>query len=489
MKSLRSVTVAVVSVLLVALAPVAVPALAAPAAQSGNLLANPGFEDEEYTFNGDETLRIPTGWVPWWNPSLDRPLGYNPSSPARAHSGAKAASYWTQYRGYDAGLYQRVAATPGTIYRFSIWVHTWSTTDRDVTTSDTNVRVSIGIDPNGGEDWSSGSIVWSGEVLAPDTYQQLTIEATAAADHITVFVRSRPDFPVEQSDTYWDDAELVSVGQGAPPPDATQAATQAPTQPPSSGVPVGSIPRSTPAPDGSVVHIVSPGETLIGIAVTYEVSLDQIRQLNNLTSDVIYVGQRLIIQPAQGAQPEPTAEPTAEGGEGEAVAEAPPEEEQPAEAPEAAEAEASGTICVMSYEDANGNGLREPDEPALAGFTFAVSDGTQTVGTYITDDSGTSYCFTDLPSGTYIVSWVADNYTPTTDQTWAVSLAPGATVSREFGAQLAGEASAEEGTEGSARGGLPTWVIALVAALGVILLLGGLSVAGYFLLIRPRQQI
>jgi LysM repeat protein len=495
MKSLR--TAAVIAVCALMLAWVQTSAEAAPLTQE-NLLANPGFEAGTWLKDGKSELKAPDNWDIWWNSDLDRPLGFNPSSEEQAHSGYKAASYWTQGKAYDAGLLQWVRVTPGTTYRFTIYGKTWSTTNRDVRTSNTNVRLNVGIDPTGNQNWNASTVQWSGDVLAPDAYQALSIEATAQGDFLTVFVRSRPDFPVEQSDTYWDDATLVAIGQ-APPAQATNPPAQQQQQQ-SSGVPAGSIPRSTPGADGSVVHIVSSGETLIGIAVTYEVSLEQIRQLNNLSSDVIYVGQRLVISqgggaPAEEPEEEATEEPTGEesqGGDtgdggGDEVAEAPPEEEAAEPALPESSSGNTGTICVMSYEDANESGFREPDEAALADFTFAVSDGSETVGTYVTDETG-SHCFTDLSAGTYIVSWVAENYVATTDQTWAVSVAPGAAVQREFGARP-GEGVEMADEEGGSGGGLPSWVTALIAAFGAILLLAGLSVVGYFVIIRPRQQI
>jgi LysM repeat protein len=493
MKSLRIAIVIAASALMLAWAQT--PVEAAPLAQE-NLVANPGFEAGTWLKDGEEELQAPDNWDLWWDPGLDRPLGFNPSNQDQAHSGFKAASYWTQGKAYDAGMLQWIRVTPGATYRFTIYGKSWSTTDRDVRTSDTNVRLNVGIDPTGNQNWNAGTVMWSGDVLAPDAYQQLSIEATAQGDFMTVFVRSRPDFPVEQSDTYWDDASLVEIAEAAPQPEETEPPAQ--QQQPSSSVPIGSIPRSTPAPDGSVVHIVSPGETLIGIAVTYEVSLEQIRQLNDLSSDVIYVGQRLVIEESGGAtaeepEEEATEEPEGDGsgdgseGDGgdEEVAEAPPAEEEEPALPESSGE--TGTICVKSYEDANNSGFREPDEAALPDFTFAVSDGSETVGTHATDETG-SYCFTDLPAGTYIVSWVAENYIATTDQTWAVSVAPGAAVQREFGAQP-GEGAEMADEEGGSGGGLPPWVTALMAAFGAILLLGGLGVVGYFVLIRPRQQI
>ncbi len=62
----------------------------------------------------------------------------------------------------------------------------------------------------------------------------------------------------------------------------------------------------TPQTDGSIVHVVQPGEVLSNIAAAYQVPLNQIYSLNYLTDQsVIYPGQRLKIK-----TPDPTATPT-----------------------------------------------------------------------------------------------------------------------------------------------------------------------------------
>jgi uncharacterized protein YkwD len=55
---------------------------------------------------------------------------------------------------------------------------------------------------------------------------------------------------------------------------------------------------STPRPDGSVAHVVGYGQTLWSIAVSYGVTIDDIRRLNNLSGDsvVIQPGQELVIR-------------------------------------------------------------------------------------------------------------------------------------------------------------------------------------------------
>lgn len=68
-------------------------------------------------------------------------------------------------------------------------------------------------------------------------------------------------------------------------------------------------PTVTPWPEeGPFPHTVSAGETLIAVAVRYQVTVDEIKALNNLTSDNIWVGQKLLI-PATGVRP-PTPTPT-----------------------------------------------------------------------------------------------------------------------------------------------------------------------------------
>jgi len=71
--------------------------------------------------------------------------------------------------------------------------------------------------------------------------------------------------------------------------------------------------KSTPRDDGSVVHIVGFGQTLWEIAVSYGVTIDDIRRLNGIPADsvVIQPGQELLIR--AGDRPaDPTASSVAE---------------------------------------------------------------------------------------------------------------------------------------------------------------------------------
>ena len=69
--------------------------------------------------------------------------------------------------------------------------------------------------------------------------------------------------------------------------------------------------KATSAPDGSIMHNVMSGQSLWMIAQHYGVDIEQLKQLNNLGStDMIYIGQKILIQPTSSATATITALPT-----------------------------------------------------------------------------------------------------------------------------------------------------------------------------------
>lgn len=76
---------------------------------------------------------------------------------------------------------------------------------------------------------------------------------------------------------------LIFVGQELVIPVAE--ATPSPTAPPS----------PTPTKSGLLIHVVQPGENLFRISLRYGVTVEAIKAANALASDIIYVGQELII--------------------------------------------------------------------------------------------------------------------------------------------------------------------------------------------------
>ncbi len=77
-----------------------------------------------------------------------------------------------------------------------------------------------------------------------------------------------------------------------------------------SGLEIGQIlkvPYTPPAKKsaGGLVHVVAPKETLYSISRVYEVSVDDLRQWNNLTDNALTIGQELIIKRSQSAAANP----------------------------------------------------------------------------------------------------------------------------------------------------------------------------------------
>ena len=64
---------------------------------------------------------------------------------------------------------------------------------------------------------------------------------------------------------------------------------------------------ATPVGEGRIIHVVKDLESLWGIAVAYETTIDQIKAVNGLKTDVIFTGQELVIQAGYTPTPSPTA--------------------------------------------------------------------------------------------------------------------------------------------------------------------------------------
>jgi len=211
-----------------------------------NLLVNPSFEGQYtayilpppghpdcQTLNPNEPnqycsrIQMPAGWHPFWrdsprdNPTMNILPEYKPGelweTPPRVHNGERSQHYFSFYSTHEAGVYQQITAVPGGQYCFSAWGHAWSanTTTPDFTSTDDHgfLYQKIGIDPTGGTDWQSANIIWSEPQMQYDVFGQFVVEATAVSDTVTVFLHSRPDWPVKHNDVYWDDTFLALSNQ------------------------------------------------------------------------------------------------------------------------------------------------------------------------------------------------------------------------------------------------------------------------------------
>lgn len=70
-----------------------------------------------------------------------------------------------------------------------------------------------------------------------------------------------------------------------------------------------------------------------------------------------------------------------------------------------AQSSPAGAICVTTFADANGNGLREVEEMPLAGVVVNLTTGGAIVAFHITGDTQPPYCFERLLPGIYTVTF------------------------------------------------------------------------------------
>jgi hypothetical protein len=199
-----------------------------------------------------ENIFTPPDWVVWFHHkpgTWDQPEvrdAWQQNDPYRVHGGQKGMLLFTFFRGHDAGFFQQVQITPGTRLRLAAWAHAWSNhkvegydkygnarcsvgvgcgaayIEEDQTPplngdplNDAigNFTFSVGIDPTGGTNPFASTVVWGkGAHIYNEYHQTPAVEATAQGDTVTVFLRSKTLWAFENSDSYWDDAELTVVG-------------------------------------------------------------------------------------------------------------------------------------------------------------------------------------------------------------------------------------------------------------------------------------
>jgi murein DD-endopeptidase MepM/ murein hydrolase activator NlpD len=235
---------------------------------------------------------------------------------------------------------------------------------------------------------------------------------------------------------------------------------------------------NTALPDGRIIYKVQPGDTCTKIQLLYSINLQLLRELNqNINADCtnIIAGEELLVGtggPAAAASATPGPSPTA------APATVTP-------TPFAGTTE----ICVLLFDDLNGDALREANEPAIAGGAISVTEITgkysKTLQTTINPDP-TAYpgtCFNDVPEGKYnIAAAIPDNYNPTISLTYTMDMQAGQTAFVAFGAQARDAAAAQPGPGQQSGGTYP-----LLGIFGGALLLGGLGLGWYAIRLRAPQ--
>ncbi len=222
----------------------------------------------------------------------------------------------------------------------------------------------------------------------------------------------------------------------------------------------------TARPDGRIIYIVQKGDSCTRIALLNGIDEEELRRLNDLKGDcVVMLGQELLIgvmksTAVPGNTPTPTSIlplGTPLGGKGE--------------------------ICVFLFDDINGNGMAEENEPSIAGGEISITDQLGKVSlTGTTTDSVDPLCYPDIPTGEYLVSIAApQKYNPTTLLNYSLTLIAGDKTYVDFGAQISSVAQPTPATaqEGGARS-------PILGVLGGLFVLAGIGLAIYFRQIRHQ---
>jgi len=508
----------------------AAPTLAAPSRQGGNLLQDPSFEQaaagnwkwqwwkyENVVYN-DDKKKDPNPNESFYAPAF-MPSEAKWDKESGGTTGAAGALSGKQEAKFRAGFYQTVDVAAGSKVRFSVAVN-GKCVARDGTKC--NVTLKAGIDPDGGTNWSSGNIQWAETAVGNEKYVVLTApEVTVGASgKVTVFTWGEPQWPMFYIAAYFDEASLVVTAAPAVTP--TGVPPTAPPAPPPAPAPCAqmrfvsdvTIPDNSQIVPGTqfvktwrvkntgtcawagTLNFVGTGNRMGGTSPTsfpqvpagqeaeLSISLTAPAQpgpyqgtwqvkttdgvvLDNLFLKIVVAGEAAppvaaVTATPQGQVPVPTATPTPTPGQ----------------------------VCVLAFNDRNGDGQQSADENPLAGVVFALADSNGPKDSYTTDGVSEPYCFADLQPGSYTLTAKAPGgYSGTSPKTQIVAIS-GGKEDFVFGARRGGavatptRASSGGGGNGAASGLLGGAGRYILVGAALLVLIGLGFVAGFVLMNR-----
>jgi hypothetical protein len=184
------------------------------------------------------------------------------------------------------------------------------------------------------------------------------------------------------------------------------------------------FPTPTPGPDGRIVYVAQERDSAWRIAAIFGIDLATLRALNKWGENpVIRPGDEIILGFAGPAQTTPTLGPS------------------PTSAPQNPTTTSEpgwGNLCILLYNDLNGDSMRQEEEPSIPGGAISVSERAGSVSRAEDTSSGLDHqCFEELPEGDYNVSvGIPAGYNPTTVMNMAIALKAGDINYLDFGAQV-----------------------------------------------------
>jgi len=210
----------------------------------------------------------------------------------------------------------------------------------------------------------------------------------------------------------------------------------------------------TPNPEGRIIYVVKPADNCISISLKTGVQLDELRRLNNLGEDCsLQEGQQLLL----GIVDKPAQQSTATPANQLPTPTLPP---------------GTGEICVLLFNDTNGNSTPDGDENPLAGGAISLTDRDGKFTLNNQTNATDPICFKDIVEGDYNISVaIPEGYNATTLLNYPIKLSGGEKSTLDFGAQpgskLVEPAAGEEGKS------------PILAIAGAVLILGGAGLGIY----------
>lgn len=224
----------------------------------------------------------------------------------------------------------------------------------------------------------------------------------------------------------------------------------------------------TAGADGRVIYVVKAGDSCTRIELLNGITDATLRELNKLDQAcTITPGQQLLLKvvtPQASVTPNPkiTTTPLL---------------------PTMTPIKGNGKICVLLYNDVNGNAVHEDTETVIAGGAVSITSrqsANPISKTLNTTDSEDPQCV-EVPEGTYNISMgIPGGYNPTVALDQQINLLAGDQQILEFGAQASTKATEVSASSASRAENGST----LLAVFGGLLVIVGIGLGGYVFFTR-----
>ena len=227
----------------------------------------------------------------------------------------------------------------------------------------------------------------------------------------------------------------------------------------------------TPLPDGRIFYIVQENDSCLRIQLLTGVTVEQLRTLNKLDQDcTLAMGKELLLAiitpvPTMTTNPAVTATPLL---------------------PTATPAKGEGKICLLLYNDINGNGFQEETELLLDGGAVSITDREGKISkTGMTSANvDTPFC-EQVPEGEYNISIaIPDGYNPTTYTSLSIPVQAGNQGFADFGAQISSKAPEPAPVAPGEPPPKPEENNLMLALMGSLLLILGIGLGIYAITLR-----